>query len=226
MFEWKHHPRTPVERPAFLMVGVNGFAVGPDQIAQILSQLGPDYVAVRPDELCELYRRWKRQGVDAHPAPRPALDLTPPPASATTRLEGGALIVAEHSERPAVVGWYTDPRGTAWVRKRLHLDPPAGAREATIKAFVRGRAGNHVTFRVNGAEHVAVLPGAKWMWVEIRVPATELKDGENEIWYTGNPGGRLFTGGDPSLNLGHSDYGAPGTWTPLGGELLITVDVR
>ena len=213
-------------RPAFLMAGRNGFTMGPDQIAEMLRQLGPEYVAVRPDELCELYRRWKTKGVDANPAPRAALDLTVPPAKVGTRVQKGVLIVEEHGAHPSVVGWYTDPQGTAWVRKRVKIDLPAAAKEATIKVFVRGKAGAHVALKVNGKDYTVALKTSKWTWAEVKVPAAELTKGENEIWYTGNPEAKLFTAGDLGTQLERSDYGGPDHWSPLNGELMITIEVK
>ncbi|MCX7597704.1 MAG: GxGYxYP family putative glycoside hydrolase [Armatimonadetes bacterium] len=215
--------RAPRERPAFMMVGVNGFHIGPDEIAAILRELGPEYVAVRPDEFCELFRRWKTTGLDAQPEPRPLLDLMPPAAGAT--MENGRLVIREHDDEPDIAGWYTDPQGTPWVRKRLQVQLPAGVTQALVKALVRGQKGQRVIFVINGHQHEARLQSSSWTWAEVAFPANELRDGENEIRYTGNPDGRLFTAGDASTRLGHSEYGGPEVWTPLAGELMLTLIV-
>jgi hypothetical protein len=219
--------RTPTTRPAFIFVGVNGFTIGPDQVAQIMRELGPDYVAVRPDELCALYRRYQEQGVDPNPAPRPALELPapePPPGPRT--LADGTLLVREDNGEPEVAGWYTDPAGTPWVRKRLTFDLPAGAREATVHLFVRGQKGKQITVRVNGTDHTATLDSSRWHWASLSFPASDLRSGENEIWYTGNPDARLTMAGTPVPGLQHSEFGGPGNWAPLSGELLCYLEVR
>ena len=218
--------RTRPGRPAFLFVGTNGFCVGPNEVAAILRELGPEYVAVRPDELCHLYREYVTSGLPPNPEPRPALDLSPPPAPGPRVTEDGVLVVREDDDAPDIGGWYTDPRGTQWVRKRLQVPLPAGAVEATVHAMVRGQRGARVTFLVNGHEHVVRLESSAWQWVAATAPATELRTGENEIWYTGNPDGRLYTAGDASSDLGHSDYGAPEHWASLAGELMCYVEVR
>ena len=218
--------RTPAARPAFLFVGVNGFTIGPNEIARIVQELGPEYVPVRPDELCYLFRKYKRQGVDASPAPRPALDLTPPPLPGAHTTSEGVLIVREDDDDPDISGWFTDPKGTQWVRKRLEVPLPAKAREATVHALVRGQKGSDVVFRVNGHEHRAKLPSSSWEWLTVRMPASELRPGENELWYTGNPAARLFTAGDTSRNRNHSDYGGPDTWSGLAGELMCWLEIR
>ncbi|MBM3477514.1 MAG: hypothetical protein FJX75_29950 [Armatimonadetes bacterium] len=218
--------RTPAGRPAFMLCGTNGFTVGPNQIAKIIQALGPEYVPVRPDELCHLFRKYKTQGVDANPALRPALDFTLPPPPGPHATADGTLVVREDDGAPEISGWFTDPQGTQWVRKRLAIPLPAAAKRATVYAFVRGEAGRHVTFRVNGHEHQAALASSGWKWVSVEVPAGELRDGENEIWYSGNPEARLFTAGDATCNFGHSDYGGPDQWSALGGELMCYVEVR
>jgi hypothetical protein len=48
---------TPVHRPAFLHVGVNNWLRQMGMLTRIAEGLGPDYVAVRPDQLVELYRQ-------------------------------------------------------------------------------------------------------------------------------------------------------------------------
>ena len=48
---------TPSYRPAFLHVGVNNWLRQMGMLAHIAEGLGPDYVAVRPDQLVELYRQ-------------------------------------------------------------------------------------------------------------------------------------------------------------------------
>jgi hypothetical protein len=217
--------RTPAARPAFLLAGVNGFAIGPDEIARILRELGPGYMAVRPDELCHLFRKYRAGGVDADPAPRPAPDLTPPAPPGPHRDARGVLVVREDDDDPDIGGWYTDPRGTQWVRKRLSVPLPAGAKEATVYALVHGERGRRVTFRLNGHEHAVTLTSSTWEWVRVRAPASELRAGENEIAYTGNPDGRLQTAGDGSTDLDHSDYGGPDTWTSLAGELMCYLEV-
>jgi hypothetical protein len=218
--------RTPTDRPAFLFAGVNGFCIGPNEIARILQRLGPDYVAVRPDELCYLYRKFKTSGTDANPAPRPPLDLALPPAPGPQTKPDGTIIVQEDDDDPDLGGWFTDPTGTSWVRKRLTVSVPATAKEARVRALVAGEKGRRVVFRVNGHEHVAPLCTSGWTWVEVSFPASELVSGENEIWYTGNPDARMFTAGDGSTNLGHSDYGGPGAWSALDGELMCRLEVR
>lgn len=218
--------RTPAVRPAFLFVGVNGFCIGPNEIAQILQALGPEYVAVRPDEFCHLFRQFHTLGVDPNPRPRPALDLTPPPLPGPYTRDDGTLVVREDDDGPDIGGWYTDPQGTQWVRKRLQVPLPKGATQATVYAFVRGEKGRRVTFRINGHEHTAWLETSSWAWATVQVPAAELRDGENEVWYTGNPEGRLQTAGDASADLDHSDYGGPDRWTSLSGELMCYLEVR
>ncbi len=218
--------RTPAARPAFLFVGVNGFSIGPNEVARIMQQLGPEYIAVRPDELCALYRKYKMSGVDPNPAPRPPLDLKPPAPPGPHVTPEGVLIVREDDGDPDISGWFTDPQGTGWVRKRLAVPLPAKAAEATVHVFVRGQKGNRVMFAVNGHEHAARLGSSGWEWLTVRLPASELRDGENEIWYTGNPDGRLFTAGDGSTDLGHSDFGAPPNWGSLAGELMCYLEVR
>jgi len=216
--------RTPPARPAFLMVGVNGFFIGPDEIARILRELGPEYVPVRPGELCELFRRWKTRGLDAQPLPRPPLDLTPPPI-VTVSTKNGRLVIREHDDEPDIAGWFTDPQGTQWVRKRLHVQLPPGAAHAVVKAFVRGKKGQRVVFIVNGHQYETRLTSGSWTWAEVAFPALCLRDGENDIRYTGNPDGRLLTAGDATLRLGHSEYGGPQAWAPLAGELMVTLIV-
>ena len=218
--------RTPDSRPAFLFVGTNGFTVGPNEVARILTELGPEYIAVRPDELCHLFRKWKRHGVDEGPAPREPLDLTLPPAPGPFTREDGTLVVREDDGRPEISGWHTDPAGTAWVRKHLTISLPEGATEATVHAMVRGPEGTQVTFRINDTEGRAPLSTSGWTWVGLEVPTSALRDGENEVWYTGNPEARLYVAGDASTDLGHSDFGSPGGWTPLSGELMCWIEVR
>ena len=218
--------RTPPGRPGFIMAGVNGFEIGPNKIVSIMQKLGPDYVAVRPDELAHLYRKYKTSGLDPNPVPRPPLVATPPPPPGPRTLASGALLVQEDSGDPDVNGWYTDPAGTAWVRKRLTFTPPTGAKTAKITAFVAGDKGKRVVFRVNGHEHAFTLPAPNWVWAEIVVPVAELVAGENEIMYTGNPDARLFLAGDGTSTFGHSDFGSPAGWSPLSGELICRVEVR
>ena len=218
--------RTPAARPAFLFVGTNGFSVGPNQVGEMLRQLGPEYVAVRPDELCYLFRKYKTVGLDANPVPRPALDLMPPAPPGPRTTADGTLLVREDDNSPDIGGWYTDPQGTQWVRKRLVVPLPANAKRATIFAYVRGEKGKRVTFRVNGHEHAVPLASSGWEWVRLAVPANELRTGENEIWYTGNPEGRLMTAGDGTTDLDHSDFGGPDNWSSLAGELMCYVEVR
>jgi len=218
--------RTPKQRPAFLLVGVNGFCIGPNEIAQILRDLGPDYIAVRPDELCHLYRKYQTSGVDANPAPRPPLDLRLPLSPGPYVNEKGILVVREDDGDPDISGWFTDPQGTQWVRKRLNVPLPAGAKQAVIQAFVRGEKGNHLRLRLNGQEHEVALRSSSWEWASVTVPAIGLRNGENEIAYTGNPGGRLLTAGDASTDLGHSDFGGPDQWSDLAGELMCYLEIR
>ena len=218
--------RTPPGRPGFIMAGVNGFEVGPNKIVSIMQKLGPDYVAVRPDELAYLFRKYKTSGLDVNPAPRPPLTATPPPAPGPRTLANGALLVQEDNGEPDTSGWYTDPAGTAWVRKRLTFTPPAGAKTAKVTAFVAGEKGKRVTFRINGHEHAFVLPSSNWTWAEVVVPIAELVTGDNEIMYTGNPDARLFLAGDSASNFEHSDFGSPGGWAPLAGELMCRVEVK
>ncbi len=218
--------RTPVERPAFLFVGTNGFCVGPNEVARILQELGPDYVAVRPDELCHLYRKYRNSGVDANPGPRPPLDLALPPPRGPYVNDDGALVVREDDDDPDIGGWYTDPHGTQWVRKRLEVALPDDATEATVHAMVRGQPRAQVTFRINGHEHAVRLDSPAWQWAAVTVPASELRDGENEIWYTGNPDARLQTAGDNSIDLDHSDFGGPERWSSLAGELMCYLEIR
>jgi hypothetical protein len=218
--------RTPKQRPAFLLVGVNGFCIGPNEIAQILRDLGPDYIAVRPDELCHLYRKYQTSGVDANPAPRPPLDLRLPLSPGPYVNEKGILVVREDDGDPDISGWFTDPQGTQWVRKRLNVPLPAGAKQAVIRAFVRGEKGNHLRLRLNGQEHEVALRSSSWEWASVTVPAIGLRNGENEIAYTGNPGGRLLTAGDASTDLGHSDFGGPDQWSDLAGELMCYLEIR
>jgi len=218
--------RTPAERPAFLFVGTNGFCIGPNEVGEVLWQLGPDYVAVRPDELCYLLRRYRTAGVDENPAPRPALDLALPAAPGPYTTADGTLVVREDDDDPDIGGWYTDPQGTQWVRKRVSVPLPADAATATIYAYVRGEPGNRVTFRVNGHEHTEPLASSGWLWVRLEVAADELREGENEIWYSGNPNGRLMTAGDATVDLDHSDFGGPENWSSLAGELMCYLEVR
>jgi hypothetical protein len=218
--------RTPQDRPAFLLCGLNGFTTGPNAVARILQALGPEYVAVRPDELCDLFRRSRTQGVDPDPVPRAALDLALPPLPGPRTLADGTLLVREDDGDPEISSWFTDPQGTPWVRKRLAIPLPQGATRASVHAYVRGEAGKRVTFTVNGHEHRVVLTSSRWEWVRVELPATELLDGENGIRFTGNPEARLFMAGDSSNLVGHSDYGGPDRWTPLAGELLCYVEVR
>jgi hypothetical protein len=218
--------RTPETRPAFVFVGTNGFSVGPNEVAKMLTQLGLEYIAVRPDELCHLFRKWKASGVDPNPAPREPLDLALPPGPEPYVREDGTLVVREDDGEPEVSGWYTDPHGTQWVRKRLDIPLPEDATQATIHAMVRGNEGASVAFRVSGHEHRVTLETSGWEWLALEVPASDLVGGENEIWYTGNPEGRLFTAGDSSTDLEHSDFGGPERWAPLSGELMCWVEVR
>jgi len=217
--------RTPPMRPAFLLCGTNGFAVGPNQIAEIIQALGPGYVPVRPDELCHLFRKYRTQGLDANPKPRPPLDFALPPPPGPRVTEEGVLVVREDDGNPEISGWFTDPTGTQWVRKRLRFSPPAGATRVTVRAFVRGEAGRSAVFRLNGHEHRVTLERSGWAWVSLEAPAVQLVDGENEVWYTGNPEGRLFTAGDGSADFGHSDFGGPDQWSPLSGELMCYVEI-
>lgn len=48
---------TPAYRPAFLHVGANNWLRDLGMLADIVKGLGPDYVAVRPDQLVSLYRQ-------------------------------------------------------------------------------------------------------------------------------------------------------------------------
>jgi hypothetical protein len=218
--------RTPPTRPAFLLCGTNGFSIGPNQIAEIIRALGPGYIPVRPDELCHLVRKYRTQGLDADPQPRPPLDFTLPPPPGPRLTGEGVLLVREDDGDPEISGWYTDPQGTAWVRKRLAFTLPAEAKTATVHAYVRGSAGRSVTFRVNGHEHRVLLESSGWAWVSFEAPAAELVDGGNEVWYTGNPEARLFTAGDGSADFGHSDFGGPDRWSPLSGELMCYLEVQ
>jgi hypothetical protein len=218
--------RTPPGRPAFVFVGLNGFCAGPNEVVRILQKLGPDYVAVRPDELCYLFRKYKTSGLDAAPAPRKPLDLSVQPIAASQVRPDGTLVVQEDSGDVDVLGWYTDPNGTAWVRKRVQVPLSATAARATIRVFVAGKRGAQVHFRINGHDHSAPITSSAWAWLQITVPASELQNGENEVWYTGNPEAKLLTGGDGSVNLKHSDFGSPGEWSPLSGELMCRVEVK
>jgi hypothetical protein len=104
--------RTPEGQPAFMLCGTNGFSVGPNQIARIIEALGPEYLPVRPDELCHLFRRYKTQGVDANPQPRVPLDFTLPPPPGPHTTADGVLVVREDDGAPEISGWFTDPQGT------------------------------------------------------------------------------------------------------------------
>jgi hypothetical protein len=220
--------RTPATRPAFLLVGVNGFCVGPDKIAPILRELGPDYVAVRPDELCHLFRTYRAEGVNPNPRPRAALDLSTagsapfPPA----RSAEGWWVVDEVRGTPDIGGWFTAPGGTAWVRKRVAVHPVAGATEAAVRVFVSGKKGRGVVVVVNGHEHRAELPASGWQWLRVPIPIADIVDGDNEIRYSGNPDGRLGTAGYSTVDFEHSDFGAPDHWASLDGELACIVDMR
>jgi hypothetical protein len=219
--------RIPAERPAFLMVGVNGFHIGPNEVAAVLRELGPDVVAVAPAELCELVRRFRTAGLDPNPVPRPALGLTPPPVRAPgLHREGDAWVLRESEGEPDVSGWWTAPQGTPWVRTRLDLSLPAGVTTATVRAFVQGKAGRRVGFRINGHEHSVTLRSSHWGWVSVTVPVAELVSGPNEVWYSGNPDGRLLIGGHSGSGPGHSDFGGPTTWHPLAGELACVLELR
>ncbi|MGB8481005.1 MAG: hypothetical protein WCE63_19540, partial [Acidobacteriaceae bacterium] len=47
---------TPARRPAFLFVGVNNWLREMGTLTEIVNGLGPEYAAVRPDQLVDLYK--------------------------------------------------------------------------------------------------------------------------------------------------------------------------
>lgn len=219
--------RRPDRRPAFLLVGVNGFCIEPNKVAEILRELGPGYIAVRPDELCHLMRAYAADGVAPQPRPRPPLDLSgiPNGVPEPTR-EDGWLVFREARGEPDTGSWFTAPGGTEWVRKRMTVALPADADEAMVRLMVSGPEGRKVQVEVNGHVHEASLPTFGWQWLSVPIPVSDLVDGENDIRYTGNPDGRLNTAGYSGTDLDHSDFGSEAAWASLDGELACIVDVR
>jgi len=50
---------TPPQRPAFLFVFLANWLTNMEMAENIVKALGPNYVAVRPDQLAMLYRQFK-----------------------------------------------------------------------------------------------------------------------------------------------------------------------
>jgi hypothetical protein len=50
---------TPRERPAFLHVRLGNWLTNMEMAVNIAKSLGPEYAAVRPDQLVQLYRQWR-----------------------------------------------------------------------------------------------------------------------------------------------------------------------
>lgn len=190
---------TPKERPAFLVSAVNGFTIGPREIKQIKEQLGDEYVVVSPGELVSLYKRWLKEGI-------------------TVREDKGNM---------DIWGWYTAPQGTKWVKKIINLKGInlKDYKKAEIYALVKGKTRHRVRLLVNDKEYSYSLKGGSfWEWVKVTVRIEDLREDINEICYTGNPQGILFTAGDSSVNLGHSFFqGDDGEWRPLSGELVCLI---
>ncbi len=113
---------TPAERPAFLHVFVLNWFADLPMLQQIAKELGPDYVAVRPDHLAALWRQAMRDAVVLIRTPRtaPAIQGVQTVISGRLRNVSGAAQVVRLS---VASGFEADSIAPA----RVELGPAKGA---------------------------------------------------------------------------------------------------